>query len=172
MNIVVLNGSPAGENSITLQTVLYLSRRFAEHRFEILHVGARIKSVEKDPSAWRGALEGADLLLFCYPVYTFLVPAQLHRFLELVKESGVPLAGKYASQISTSKHFYDVTAHRFIEENCQDLGLRVVRGLSADMEDLLCERGRKDAAAFFRYLLWNVENGFSETPPVRADAMK
>ncbi len=170
MNIVVLNGSPAGENSITLQTVLYLSRRFTEHRFEILHVGARIKSMEKDPSAWRGALEGADLLLFCYPVYTFLVPAQLHRFLELVKESGVPLSGKYASQISTSKHFYDVTAHRFIEENCHDLGLRVVRGLSADMEDLLCERGRKDAAAFFRYLLWNVENGFSETPPVRADA--
>lgn len=26
MNILVLNGSPAGENSITLQTVLYLEK--------------------------------------------------------------------------------------------------------------------------------------------------
>lgn len=51
-------------------------------------------------------------------------------------------------QITTSKHFYDVTAHRYIEENCFDLGMHVIRGLSADMEDLLCAQGRKQAEDF------------------------
>ena len=76
---------------------------------------------------------------FCsaIPVYTFIAPYQLHRLIELIKADGVDLTGKFASQITTSKHFYDVTAHRYVEENCFDLGMRVVRGLSADMEDLL-----------------------------------
>ena len=56
----------------------------------------------------RTALESADLLLFSYPVYTFIAPSQLHRFIELVKTSGIDLSGKYATQITTSKHFYDV----------------------------------------------------------------
>lgn len=38
------------------------------------------------------------------------------------------LSGKFASQITTSKHFNDVTAHRYVEENCFDLGLNAVRG--------------------------------------------
>ena len=48
MKILVLNGSPKGKYSITLQTVLYLERKFPEHTFEVLHVGQRIKSLEKD----------------------------------------------------------------------------------------------------------------------------
>ena len=51
MKILVLNGSPAGQNSITLQTVNYIAKFFPEHRFDVLHVGQRIKSMEKDFSA-------------------------------------------------------------------------------------------------------------------------
>lgn len=90
----------------------------------------------------REKLEQADLLLFCYPVYTFIAPYQLHRLIELIKEDGIDLSGKFASQITTSKHFYDVTVHRYVEENCFDLGMNVVRGLSADMDDLLTEKGQ------------------------------
>ena len=143
MNILVINGSPKGEYSITLQTVRYLEKLHPEHSFSVLHAGAEIKKLEKDFSFAKQAMEKTDLLLFSYPVYTFVVPSQLHRFIELTKESGADLPGKYASQISTSKHFYDVTAHRFITDNCQDLGMRCIRGLSADMEDLLTEKGRK-----------------------------
>ena len=32
MNILILNGSPSGENSITLQTMLYIQKHFPEHR--------------------------------------------------------------------------------------------------------------------------------------------
>ena len=48
MNILVLNGSPKGEYSITLQTVRYLEKRYPAHSFEVLHVGQRIKSLEKE----------------------------------------------------------------------------------------------------------------------------
>lgn len=162
MNIVVLNGSPAGQNSITLYTLLYIQKHFPEHQYQILHVGQQIRKLEREPEAWRATLAAADLILFCYPVYTFLAPAQLHRFIELVKQSGVDLAGKYASQITTSKHFYDVTAHQFIQDNCADLKLRYVRGLSADMDDLRHPQGQEEALAFFRYLLWNMERGYQE----------
>ena len=166
MNITVLNGSPAGKDSITLYTLLYIQKHFPEYHFEILHVGQQIRRMEKEPETWQPLLKDADLILFCYPVYTFLVPAQLHRFIELIKESGIDLSRKSATQISTSKHFYDVTAHQFIQDNCADLGLKYIRGLSADMEDLLSKKGQQEALAFFRYVIWNMEHGYQE-PVVR-----
>ena len=157
MNILVVNGSPKGQYSITLQTVLYLQRKFPAHTFEVLHAGQRIKALEKDFSEAKRQMEAADAVLFSYPVYTFLAPSQLHRFIELTKASGVDLAGKFATQISTSKHFYDVTAHKYIEENALDLGMGYIRGLSADMEDLLTDKGQKDAEQFFTRFLWAVQ---------------
>ena len=162
MNILVLNGSPKGKHSVTLQTIHYLAILFPEHQFDILHVGQKIKSLEKDFSPALAAIEKADVLLFTYPVYTFLAPCQLHRFIELLKASGVDLSGKYASQLTTSKHFYDITAHRYIQDNCDDLGLRYITGLSADMEDLTCKKGQKQAQEFFRYLCWSVAQGIWE----------
>ena len=166
MKILVLNGSPAGDNSITLFTVKYIEALNPDCSFSVLNVGQHIRKMERDFSDCAAALQNADLLLFSYPVYTFLVPAQLHRFVELMKESGVNLAGKYATQISTSKHFYDMTAHRFLEDNCRDLGLRVLTGLSADMDDLMSDKGQKQASDFFSHVLWSVENGVYDTRPL------
>lgn len=157
MKIAVINGSPKGKYSITLQTVIYLEKKFPEHEFCVLNAGQQIKALEKDFSKAKALLESADAVLFSYPVYTFLAPSQLHRFIELVKTNGIDLKDKYATQISTSKHFYDITAHKYIEENSLDLGMRYVRGLSADMEDLLSEKGRTDAEKFFDRFLWCVE---------------
>ena len=162
MNILVLNGSPKGKYSVTLQTVLYLQAIYPEHSFEVLDVGSRIKALEKDFSSAKEALEKAELILFSYPVYTFIAPSQLHRFLELVKAHQVDLKGRFASQITTSKHFYDVTAHRYIQDNCGDLGMKYIRGLSADMDDLLTEKGQKEARDFLRYLCWSVEQDLYE----------
>lgn len=156
MNILVLNGSPKGEYSITLQTCLLIEQRFPKRDFSYLHVGAKIKSLEKDFAEAEQLLKKADLILFSYPVYTFLVPAQLHRFIELVKEKGIDLSGKYAAQISTSKHFYDVTAHQFIADNCKDLGLKYLEGLSADMDDLKSKKGQADALHFFQKILFDI----------------
>lgn len=162
MNILVLNGSPKGKYSITLQTIHYLSKLYPNQHFEIHHVGQRIKALEKDISGLLEALVRADLIVFSYPVYTFIAPYQLHRLIELIKASGISLCGKYATQITTSKHFYDVTAHRYIEDNCQNLGMKVIHGLSADMDDLLTEKGQNEANAFWKQVCFCIEHDFYE----------
>ena len=162
MHVLVINGSPSGKNSITLQTVLFIEKHFKKINFKYLHVGSGIHAIEKSFAEAEDALRSADLLLFAYPVYTFLAPSQLHRFIELIKEHGVDLSGKYATQLTTSKHFYDTTAHQFIEDNCDDLGLRYITGLSADMEDLLSKKGQTEALKFFRYVCWNMKHGLYE----------
>ena len=168
MNILVLNGSPKGQYSITLQTIRYLEKCYPEQNFTVLNVGQKTKSLEKDFSSARELIEKADLLLFSYPVYTFIAPCQLHKFIELLKAENMDLSGKFATQITTSKHFYDITAHRYIQDNCADLGLKYIKGLSADMDDLLTEKGQKEAKDFFGFVCWSVENRYYE--PVSAPA--
>ena len=162
MEILVINGSPKGTHSVTLQTVNYLQILHPEHHFEVIHAGQAIKALEKNFAPAIAAIEKAEVLLFSYPVYTFIAPSQLHRFIELLKQADLDLSGKYASQISTSKHFYDMTAHGYIQDNCADLGLRYVPGLSADMDDLTTEKGQHEAEAFFRFLCWSVGQGIYE----------
>ena len=141
MNILVLNGSPKGEYSITLQTCKYLEKLYPQYDFSYVNVGKDIKKLEKDVTLVLGDIKKADLIIFAYPVYTFLAPYQLHRFIEILKQSGISLEGKFVTQISTSKRFYDVTAHKYISENCFDMGMKYINGLSADMDDLPTEKG-------------------------------
>lgn len=162
MNIVVLNGSPKGKSSITLQTVNYLQMRFTEDKFEIINVGQQIKILEKDMSECIEKIKSCDMILFSYPVYTFIAPYQLHRFIELLKENFDNLSDKYATQITTSKHFYDITAHRYIEDNCHDLGIKVIKGFSADMQDLLSEKERNEAFDFWNFVRFSYVNKISE----------
>ena len=165
MKILVINGSPKGKYSITLQTINYLEKKFPEHAFSVLNAGQTIRGIEKDFTKSRNMIKDCDAIIFSYPVYTFIAPSQLHRFIELLKADGVDISGKFATQITTSKHFYDTTAHRYIEDNCHDLGLKFVKGLSADMEDLLKEKGRVDADKFFSHFVWCVENDVYESYP-------
>ncbi|MBR5228289.1 MAG: NAD(P)H-dependent oxidoreductase, partial [Firmicutes bacterium] len=171
MKIVVVNGSPKGKYSITLQTVKYLEIKFPQYTFEVINAGQAIKSLERDFTKAKWILESADAVIFSYPVYTFIAPSQLHRFIELVKEHKVDLRDKYASQITTSKHFYDMTAHKYIEENILDLGMRYIRGLSADMEDLLTEQGQQDAEKFFERFIWSINESIYTQQPVQAEVV-
>ena len=95
MNILVVNGSPKGKYSITLQTCNYLEIIFPEHKFETINVGRQIKSIEKDFSKVSDKLLNADLIVFSYPVYTFIAPCQLHRFIELLKAENIDFHGKF-----------------------------------------------------------------------------
>ena len=162
MKILIVNGSPKGKYSVTLQTLNYLALKLPEHEFKVIHAGQQIKKIQRDFSASKKAIEEADLVVFSYPVYTFIAPCQLHYFIELMKDNNVDVEGKFATQITTSKHFWDITAHRYIEDNCQDMGMKFVKGLSADMDDLTTQKGQKDALEFFKYILWSVENDHSE----------
>jgi len=170
MNVLVINGSPKGKYSVTLQSCLFLEKRFPDINFEYIYPAYSIEAFEKRFSFVKDAIERAELIIFSYPVYTFLVPAQLHKFIEMVKERGIDFSGKYVTQITTSKHFYDVTAHKFIEENCNDLGMKYIKGLSQDQEELLEQKGQEDLIMFFRYVLHCIDNDVYEVNYKKAEA--
>ena len=166
MKILFVNASPKGERSVTLQTARYISKRYPNAcEYSVLHAGARIEALDKDFTEAENAINAADAIIFVYPVYTFIAPYQLHRFIELTKDSEVSCKGKYCAQILTSKHFYDVTAMKYVEANALDLGMRYLGALSADMEDLRSEEGRYEAECFFERFLFDVAKGnYTEAP--------
>ncbi len=153
MNILVLNGSPKGELSVTLQHALYLQNKFSTHSFKIEHVAQRIKRLERDEAAFDAILanvRAAELILWATPVYYFLVPGQVKRLIELVDERGATgaFAGRAAAVVTTSIHFYDHLAHDYLAGVCEDWGMRFYGAHSAEMWDLLGTEGR---AQFHRF---------------------
>ena len=57
MKIVVLNGSPKGEASVTRQYVLSLEKTFPEHQFVVLPVAQQVGKLEKDAAAFDEVIE-------------------------------------------------------------------------------------------------------------------
>ena len=49
MKIVVLNGSPKGDVSVTMQYVNYLAKKYPLHEFHTVNISQRIKAIEKFP---------------------------------------------------------------------------------------------------------------------------
>ena len=82
------------------------------------------------------------------------------RFLELVIENDMQsvFKGKYVTQISTSKHFFDTTSHDYIHHVSESLGMKYLPGLAADADDLLSDIGREQALGFFSRYKNAVEN--------------
>ena len=158
MRILVLNGSPKAGYSITIHTSYFIEKSTSGNEWTYLDIQQRINKWRKDPSELRNAIEESELVIFSYPVYTLLAPYCVHQLIEVMKDNGIGLEGRWATQITTSKHFYDTTAHRFIEENLLDLGAYYIDGLSADMDDLLTDAGQKEALTFFDTVRFNIEN--------------
>ena len=164
MNIIVLNGSPKGDISVTMQYVAFIRKKFPRHDFKILNISQQIRAIEKGGAAFRDIIEevrSADGVIWAFPVYFLLVPSGYKRFIELIGERGAEEAfrGKYAASLSTSIHFYDHLAHNYINAVCDDLDMRYVAGFSADMVDLLKEQERKRLTLFAGHFFAAIENG-------------
>jgi len=153
MKIVVLNGSPKGDVSVTMQYVHYIQKRFPGHELKILNISQRIRKIERSEEAFQEILNeirSADAVLWATPVYVFLVPAQYKRFIELLaeREAGAVFEGKYCAALTTSIHFYDHTAHNYLHAVSDDLNMRFLGSHSADMSDLRREGGREKLLIF------------------------
>jgi multimeric flavodoxin WrbA len=162
MKIIVLNGSPKGDISVTMQYVAYVRKKFPEHTYEMLTIAQDIRKIEKDTEAWNKTLDtirSADVVLWAFPLYFMVVCAQYKRFIELIFERKAQdaFAGKYAASLSTSIHFFDQTAHAYIHAVSDDLGMKYLGFYSAEMRDLLKEEERKRLEKFASLLITSVQ---------------
>ena len=153
MKIVVLNGSPKGDVSVTRQYVLYLEKAFPEHQFVVLHVAQQSKKLERDHAAFDAVIEevrSSDGVIWAFPLYILLVCSQYKRFIELLAERGAESAfgGKHAATLSTSINYYDSNAHVYMRSVCEDLGMPFVGVHSANMHDLM---KREERARLHRF---------------------
>ena len=163
MKFVVLNGSPKGMLSMTIQYARFIEKRLSEHDFSILHVCQDHDSLEKDEIAFRrviDAIRGADGVLWVFPVYTFLVHADYKRFIELVfaRSAGKAFQGKYAAALTTSIHFFDHTAHNYIHAISEDLGMSYVGSYSAMPYELLEETAKRRLLQFMQSFVNAIEH--------------
>lgn len=153
MRVVVLNASPKGARSVTMQYVRFLRQERPQDAFERVDVALHAARYEHDDAALArvcDAVRGADAVLWAFPLYFFLVCSQAKRFIELVFERGHASAfeGRYAASLSTSIHAMDHVAHRYVNAVCDDLGMRWHGEFSADMYDLLEPEEQRRLLAF------------------------
>ena len=163
MKIVVLNGSPKGNMSVTLQYVLFIRKKFPQHELKVFNIAQEFRKIEGEEKAFQEIIEAvksADGVLWAFPLYLLLVHSNYKRFIELIRERGVESAfkGKYTAALSTSIHFFDHTAHNYINAICDDLDMRYVGSFSADMHDLLKEKEQVKLTLFARHFLEAIEN--------------
>ena len=164
MKFAVLNGSPKGDKSITLQYVRYLEKFYPEHEYAVQNVAQKIRALEKNDGSFHEVIDsvrGADGVIWSFPLYFLLVHAGLKRFIELIGERDVveAFSQKYAVGISTSIHFFDHTAHTYIHGISEDLGMRYVSSFSPHMMDLMEEEGREKLRFFAESFFDAVERG-------------
>jgi multimeric flavodoxin WrbA len=179
MKIIVLNGSPKGPASVTMQYVAYIARRHPEHELKVLHVAHKIHGLVKDSGRFEAVIEeirSADGVLWAFPLYILLVSSQYKRFIELIREKGAEgaFAGRYAAALSTSINFYDNAAHAYIRGISEDLGMKYLGFYSANMHDLMRkpeqERLELFAQSFFRGIV-NGEKPQRLYPPLEHRAV-
>ncbi len=168
MKIAVLNGSPKGPTSVTMQYVHYIRKTFPAHALKVLNISQRLAGMEKDSGAFQRVLDeikASDGVLWATPVYYLLVPANYKRFIELIWEREVQdvFSGKYTACLTTSIHFFDHTAHNYINAVCDDLGMRWGGSFSAEMYDLLKPREQARLRLFAEHFFRSIETG-AHTP--------
>ncbi len=171
MKIAVLNGSPKGDISVTMQYVHFLEQKFPETEFTYFDVALKIKKLEKDQKAFQDVIAGvaaADAVLWAFPLYFLLVCSQYKRFIELIFEKNAVSAfhGKPAACLTTSINFFDYTAHHYIHAVCDDLGMKYFGSYSAEMNDLLRTKERRRLKAFGDLFMKAIHEG---TPSSRSN---
>jgi len=153
MKIVILNGSPKGENSVTMQYVAFIQKKFPQHEFKQINIVPIIRQLESGGQVFNELMETiriADGILWAFPLYVFLVHSHYKRFIELISERGTEAAfqGKHAGILTTSIHFYDHTAHNYMHGICDDLNMKFYAAYSAGMDDIFKEKERERLLQF------------------------
>ncbi len=163
MKIVVLNGSPKGKLSFTIQYMDYVKQFHPEHEWITINVAKKIKKLEKKDTEFQAVIkeiESADGVLWSFGLYVLCVPSQYMRFIELIHERNAQSAfeGKYTGIISSSIHYYDHTAHQYLRAECEDLNMQFIDGLSVYLNDYRIKELRELLRIFMDNFLSTIDN--------------
>lgn len=165
MKFAIINGSPKGAESVTMQYILYIKKKHPEHEYNIINVAQQIKKIEKDEQRFNEILlqvKESDAVIWGFPLYVMLVCSQLKRFIELIFERNAEASfeNKYTFVISTSIHFYDHTAQNYMHGICDDLKMKYVGNYPADSWDLLYPKRRAGWLVFVEEFINHVQNKY------------
>ena len=165
MKFTVLNGSPKGNQSVTMQYILYIKKKHPEHEYNIVNVAQTIKKIENDEKRFGdiiNQIQESDGVIWGFPLYVMLVCSQYKRFIELISERNAEAVfeNKYTIVISTSIHFYDHTAQNYMQSICDDLKMKYVGNFPADSWDLLWPKRRARWLSFVEEFINHIENNF------------
>ena len=163
MKITVLNGSPKGMQSVTMQYVKYLQNIYNKCNFTFFSVAKNISSLEKNPEKLReisAAVKSSDLVLWAFPLYYMLCCSQYKRFIELVFEKEAEsFRGIPAAVLTTSIKFYDHTAINYLRGICHDLEMPFCGAYSAESSDLFRGEEQKRLCLFMESAVNRVAEG-------------
>ncbi|NCB24983.1 MAG: iron-sulfur protein [Bacteroidia bacterium] len=165
IKVLVVNGSPKGEHSLTLQHSLYMLGQEKEIEWRVLQAGEALSPINYEPAWLNGAItdiEWCDAIVWNTPVYTMLVPWQLIRLFQLIKaaEKNYIFRGKYATSMLTCFHYYDQLAEDWLRAMSEDLGMAYIEGRTADNMDMLKKEHRASMRFFMHEFLEACRNKY------------
>jgi len=168
VNIIVLNGSPKGNESATMQYINYIQKKNPQHKLKILNIAQQIKKIVKDAVKFQEIIDkikNSDGVIWASPLFVMLIPYQYKRFIELITERKVEDAfkNKYTCVLTTSIHFYDHTAVNYLNAICDDLEMKYVGFFSPDMFDLMVPKNREQLLLFAENFFYTIENKLPTT---------
>jgi multimeric flavodoxin WrbA len=162
MELLVLNGSPKGKASATMQYIHFIQKHFPNHTLNIINISQPVNKIENNPESFKNiidAVRSCDAVVWAFPVYYMLVPGNYKRFIELIWERKVEdaFSNKPAVIVATSIKYMDHAAYYYMQAICEDLGMKYMGQFTPSMYDLEKENVQNQILIFARNLFQEIQ---------------
>ncbi len=166
MRVIVISGSPKGNESLSLNFVKYLEKLNKDIIFEILEIGKYSKVLEKNKDffiSYINAIDRSDLIIWCTPVHTLTVSHSIISFIELINKNKkkINFKNKYATSILTSINFFDTTAEDYLRLISESLSMKYIKGYFINSSEKLTQELKDGFQQYFKNTVYKVKNKYN-----------